>query len=260
MEKQFITSTYDKFAEKTTTISKPHKIIIGIDVRGKGMRKYQIGLRHIKSPDINALVIDVLLNTPEWVFIRSGKIIIKTDNEKFEVDAVENYSKVLGHQKVGDSYQDLGQEESVFYKINQEILKKICDSESFEMRITADGSYFDFVEGNKLLINFKTMCKQFYNNFYDSSEYVESLNVKVKNPGCFIATAALGDYNHPIVMDLRLFRDNWLLKREWGVQFTSWYYTHGPKAASVIEKSTVLKKLTFFFIVKPLQVITKNFR
>jgi tetratricopeptide (TPR) repeat protein len=76
---------------------------------------------------------------------------------------------------------------------------------------------------------------------------------------CFIATAAMGDYNHPVVMDLRLFRDNWLLKREWGVRFTNWYYKHGPKAANVIAKSNLLKKITYYTIVKPLQLITKKF-
>jgi hypothetical protein len=59
------------------------------------------------------------------------------------------------------------------------------------------------------------------------------------------------------VADLRQFRDEWLLKRSWGVSFTNWYYTHGPKAAIIIEKSNILKVITFFFIVKPLQKITK---
>lgn len=81
-----------------------------------------------------------------------------------------------------------------------------------------------------------------------------------KKSGCFIATAALGNYNHPVVVDLRMFRDNWLLKRNWGVKFTNWYYTHGPKAANLIEKSTLLKKITFTTIVKPLQIITKKLR
>jgi hypothetical protein len=80
---------------------------------------------------------------------------------------------------------------------------------------------------------------------------------KQPKKGCFIATAAMGDYNHPVVIDLRLFRNNWLLKRKWGVKFTNWYYTHGPKAARVIEKSLVLKKLTFIIIVKPIQLLTK---
>ncbi len=253
MQKQFISSSYDKFAEKTTTVSNPKTVNLG----QIGNYRFQIGLRHVKSPEIDSILIDVVLNTKQWLFIRNGKIVIRTDSEKFDVDAVENYSKVLGHTKIGDSYVDLGQEESVYYRISQDILMKICESSKVEIRITGD-SYCDF-EG-KALDNFKLLCRQFYNNFYDSTKYTDSLAVKVKTGGCFIATAAMGDYNHPVVMDLRLFRDNWLLKREWGVQFTSWYYTHGPKAASVIEKSTVLKKLTFYMIVKPLQVITKNLR
>ncbi len=84
--------------------------------------------------------------------------------------------------------------------------------------------------------------------------------IATKMKGCFIATAAMGDYDHPVVCDLRLFRDNWLLKRNWGINFTNWYYTHGPKAALVIERSVVLKKLTFVFVVKPLQLLTKKLR
>jgi ribosomal protein L7/L12 len=86
---------------------------------------------------------------------------------------------------------------------------------------------------------------------------IDSTNVK---SGCFIATATMGDYDHPVVMDLRMFRDNWLLKRDWGVRFTNWYYTHGPKAAHIIEKSFFLRRLTFIFVVKPLQIITKNLK
>lgn len=83
---------------------------------------------------------------------------------------------------------------------------------------------------------------------------------KTKKGFCFIATAAMGDYNHPVVVDLRQFRDNWLLKRDWGKRFTNWYYNHGPKAAKVIERSLLLRKLSYFFIVKPLQFITKKLR
>jgi hypothetical protein len=91
--------------------------------------------------------------------------------------------------------------------------------------------------------------------------YNYPLDDKLKKKGaCFIATAAMDDYNHPIVIDLRQFRDEWLLKRSWGVSFTNWYYTHGPKAANIINQSTILKKITFYAIIKPLQVITKNLR
>ena len=70
----------------------------------------------------------------------------------------------------------------------------------------------------------------------------------------------MGDYDHPVVVDLRMFRDAWLLKRNWGVQFTNWYYTHGPKAAKIIEKSFMIRKLTFILIVKPLQILTKKLK
>lgn len=87
----------------------------------------------------------------------------------------------------------------------------------------------------------------------------ESKNEKPKS-GCFIATAAMGDYDHPVVVDLRLFRDNWLRERKWGKNFITWYYEKGPKAAKVIEKSTLLRKITFFTIVKPLHLLTRNYR
>lgn len=75
--------------------------------------------------------------------------------------------------------------------------------------------------------------------------------------GCFIATAAMGNYDHPVVLDLRNFRDHWLLKRRWGARFTDWYYTYGPKAASLIEKSSILKIVVFYLVVKPLHIVTK---
>ena len=247
MEKQFIAQTFDKFAEKTTTVSSPQKVKLG-DV---GTYRFQIGIRHVKSPDIDSLLFDVLLNTQDWLFIRSGKMIIKADIDRFEIEAHENYSNVLGHS--GDV--DLGMEESAFYNIDKTIIEKICNASSVEIRISGD-TYVDF-EGEKL-VNFQLMCKQFYNNFYDNSKYLDALNEKVKTgSGCFIATAAMGNYDHPVVIDLRVFRDEWLLQRNWGVQFTNWYYTHGPKAARVIEKSKVLKSVTFILVVKPLQLITK---
>lgn len=79
-----------------------------------------------------------------------------------------------------------------------------------------------------------------------------------KKPGCFIATAVMNDYDHPVVVDLRRFRDSWLLKRKWGVRFTRWYYTHGPKAAEIISTSKVMKKLTLLLLIKPLHFFAKQ--
>jgi len=77
---------------------------------------------------------------------------------------------------------------------------------------------------------------------------------------CFIATSVYGNYDHPIVLDLREFRDNWLVKREKGRNFIRWYYHKGPTLASWIEKSKTIKFLALFLIVKPLHFFVKLFR
>ena len=107
-------------------------------------------------------------------------------------------------------------------------------------------------EGKNKTIQFEKK----WDDLADKSSLIKE-DLNKKKSGCFIATATMGSYNHPVVLDLRYFRDNWLLKRNWGLAFTKWYYTHGPKAARVIEKSIILKKLTFFFFVKPIQLLTK---
>ena len=65
----------------------------------------------------------------------------------------------------------------------------------------------------------------YYNDNYCSEKCYEEKNSSSSNStnstsgGCFIATSVYGDYNHPIVLDLRQFRDNWLGKREKGKKF-----------------------------------------
>jgi hypothetical protein len=77
---------------------------------------------------------------------------------------------------------------------------------------------------------------------------------------CFIATATMGSYDHPEVMELRNFRDNWILEKSWGESFVKWYYHYGSIAAKSIEKSFVLKKICYLLIVKPLVYIARVLR
>jgi hypothetical protein len=75
---------------------------------------------------------------------------------------------------------------------------------------------------------------------------------------CFVATATLGDINHLIVKDLREFRDQYLLKRQWGIKFTLWYYVYGKIAADYIKNSKSLKIVSFILVVKPLHMLVKH--
>jgi hypothetical protein len=269
-EKRFINKNFDKFKNRTDTSWKDPQLgkVFGakweknwsMDVgygEDKSTQQFNLKIRHVKSPELDSIVFDYDWWAKDWFFVRNGKMIVNIDGiDNIELEPHESDTSVGKYG--GSKVQEIG-----FYNISKEQLKQICDAKEISVRISGGSSYFE-LEG-KGLLKFNFMCRSFYADLYEDSSYDEWINSIIppgseKKGGCFIATAAMGDYNHPVVMDLRLFRDNWLLKRDWGVQFTNWYYTHGPKAANIIEKSTLLRKLTFFVIVKPLQILTKRFK
>ena len=77
--------------------------------------------------------------------------------------------------------------------------------------------------------------------------------------GCFVATATMGDYDHPVVLDLRTFRDETLKKTLFGKVFIKVYYTFGPYPAAIIAKSKKLRSLSLKYLIEPLhRFVTKN--
>ena len=62
--------------------------------------------------------------------------------------------------------------------------------------------------------------------------------------GCFIATAAYGSYLEPEVMQLRQFRDRYLLTNTLGQRFVAWYYRTSPPIANMIAGNSWLKGAT----------------
>jgi hypothetical protein len=90
-----------------------------------------------------------------------------------------------------------------------------------------------------------------------SGVWNERKNVDNPKKGCFIATAAMGSYDDPLVFELRDFRDNWILKKSWGNKFVNWYYKYGAIAAMKIKNSFFLKKLSFLLIVKPVFYLSR---
>jgi hypothetical protein len=59
--------------------------------------------------------------------------------------------------------------------------------------------------------------------------------------GCFIATAAWGDYNHPLVKNLRAFRDRVLLNSSVGREFVRGYYAASPPLARWLSRRPVAR-------------------
>lgn len=106
-------------------------------------------------------------------------------------------------------------------------------------------------------------CKRYFNIIKDiSPEGAEELHpprARDEAGGCFIATAAMGDYDHPLVVDLRSFRDEILMKCQVGRFFVKKYYQLSPPLAGVISKNRFLKLLTLIVIVKPLSKLSRIF-
>lgn len=79
--------------------------------------------------------------------------------------------------------------------------------------------------------NLSPSYKPSYNHSYNNTP---SRSNSQKSEGCYIATMAYGDYNHPSVMVLRQFRDERLLTNYVGRVFVSFYYWVSPKMVKVL--------------------------
>jgi len=112
-----------------------------------------------------------------------------------------------------------------------------------------------------------TYSKEITNTWNNAVKKLKELNpnystqdsIPKGSSGCFIATATTGDYNHPTVMQLRLFRDNTLDNYNFGRKFIQFYYRNSPPIADYINQKTILKKLIYYFFIKPLSEFTKVF-
>ena len=119
-------------------------------------------------------------------------------------------------------------------------------------------STFSYTDLNKngqkrTYVSTKKFCSRKCEAEYDDRYGV---NYELKS-GCFVATAVYGNYDHPVVLDLRYFRDNFLNHKKWGRSFISWYYTHSPNWANIIKGNLVLRTLALLLIIKPLHLFVK---
>lgn len=107
------------------------------------------------------------------------------------------------------------------------------------------------------------LVKIILNSTSDQSikEQAECLLIKregdVNEKSCFIATATMGDNNHPVVIELRIFRDRFLMNHRFGKFIIKIYYKLGPYFAKVIERNIYMRKFSFNFIVNPIHKLSR---
>jgi hypothetical protein len=83
---------------------------------------------------------------------------------------------------------------------------------------------------------------------------------KSSKGGCFIATAAFGDYNAPEVVYLSAFRDESLSRSIPGRGFIRVYYAVSPRFAAVIEKSGFLRLVVRKVFLQPMIFLLRQIR
>ena len=76
---------------------------------------------------------------------------------------------------------------------------------------------------------------------------------------CYIATECFGQNSEPTIT-LRKFRDDILLKSDFGRKFIVWYYSNGYDLAIILSRKKVLKSFVKFILYRIVWVIEKKFR
>tara|TARA_B100002052_G_C15876155_1_gene597106 strand:- start:1104 stop:2471 length:1368 start_codon:yes stop_codon:yes gene_type:complete len=187
-----------------------------------------------------------------------------TEQHQLHASEISHATKVLkGAEAEDDNIISYGQEFIDRYNELTEKRKKIDLMDIDEL--SSWGYSFDDVKNSD---RYKKIYSIIENNYQESlpsetpfqKEYndftAEYEIYKEKKKGCFIATATMGDYDDPTVIGLRVFRDEYLDKNKWGRAFIKHYYEYSPFFANVIKKSTLLKRISYNIIVKPLYNIS----
>ena len=242
-----ISKDYDEFNEKTTT-----RHISEVSHTIGYYETCSFGLRHVKTSNLDSLLLDCTIKKEDWFFME--KITFNCDQDNIHEDYTQTDSDTAIQDHIIGDDSTVYTYEYGYFNLDRAIIEKICEANVLKVRVTGQSSYSNFNEGENSL--FQIYCRQWYNQFYDSSKYVDSLEVKTGG-GCFIATAAMGNYNHPKVVGLRNFRDQYLEESALGRKVIEKYYKYGPKPAGFIEQSNLLKKATYYTLVEPAYIVSQ---
>ncbi|WP_440887833.1 CFI-box-CTERM domain-containing protein [Vibrio sp. WZ-1] len=110
-----------------------------------------------------------------------------------------------------------------------------CVNEAQDGKQTKEflSSLFNVAYSTMLKLSFFDMDYDIKRRFDKNFEIIQSLKATAdewtrKKEGCYIATMAYGDYEHPQVVYLRKFRDETLSKTKLGRNFIKRYYKYSP--------------------------------
>ena len=104
---------------------------------------------------------------------------------------------------------------------------------------------FNILNSIKVDENVRSMFMMRYAAFKALNDQMQP---KQESSGCYIATMTYGSYNHPQVLILRQFRDNYLSTTFLGRYFIKIYYIFSPKFVKIFKGNKFVIKLSRLFL------------
>ncbi len=152
----YVNVIYDKFENKTTTTMKESSFLYG----GFGS-SFKLKLRYVSMPAGDILVLDINYDGDDWFFLRQGELIININNvENMVLRPKESYTDTY------TNYHDVHCVESDYYELTQEQLKRICDAQTIDFKISGAQEAKIFQANHFIMY-----AQKFYNALYDSNAY-----------------------------------------------------------------------------------------
>ena len=160
---------------------------------------------------------------------------------------LKNYSliekfKINGTEKNDNSIYLFKSDFNYKYKEFYTIISEFEFDTTNLTRIVASLSLKEFNE-LKLHFNNDNKLKELFDKF---QKYREKLQAEKeaeakKKEGCYIATMVYEHYDHPSVLELRLFRDMTLKRNTFGRKFIELYYKYSPVFVNYVKDKNLLK-------------------
>jgi hypothetical protein len=190
--KSFVAETYDKFEDKRTTrLALPASLNNAFysnfktwtenEIKHYSGFTFYLTYRHVKTPDVDALVLDYNYEGEDWGWVRDGKLIINIDGTTnitltpVETDTSTGFSYYNGVNEVG------------YYNITPEELSTICNANSLEIKITGqkfsftlDNSIKQIIGGLTFPEKFLFMSRAFFSGLYSDDSYLPHLQKVVE--------------------------------------------------------------------------------
>lgn len=160
MESKFINVSYDKFENRKNS-SMPYMRIY------EGWITVNVSLMHISHPQSEELYLRIIcLRREDWVYLKEGNLILN-------INDVENIVLKPYHVQMEPKH-NIDYAENALYIIDQDLLRKICNAETLDMKISGRE-----ISDSFSATNFIKYAQFFYNGFYDENAYKEVLGEEI---------------------------------------------------------------------------------